>query len=108
MRGDIKPLEIMARREEWSEGVSLYGRQVIEGHSVAKVDLVTLTTTKPGDCHEPFLKLGIQEAQNLMDELWQCGLRPSEGSGSAGSLRATEKHLEDMRVIAMKKLNIDV
>ena len=37
----------------------------------------------------------------LMDELWQCGFRPSEGSGSAGSLAATERHLRDMQAIAM-------
>ena len=43
------------------------------------------------------LSLSEDLAQMLMDELWKCGLRPSEGSGSAGSLRATERHLEDMR-----------
>lgn len=42
-----------------------------------------------------------QEAQRLMDELWDCGLRPSEGTGSAGSLAATERHLKDMQTIAM-------
>jgi hypothetical protein len=36
----------------------------------------------------------------LMDQLWQCGLRPTEGTGSAGSLAATERHLKDMREIA--------
>jgi hypothetical protein len=38
-------------------------------------------------------------AQLLMDRLWECGLRPTEGSGSAGSLSATQKHLEDMRTL---------
>jgi hypothetical protein len=37
------------------------------------------------------------EAQHLMDELWRAGLRPSEGSGSAGALAATQAHLDDMR-----------
>lgn len=39
-------------------------------------------------------------AQELMDDLWRCGLRPSEGAGSAGALAATERHLADMRSVA--------
>jgi hypothetical protein len=53
---------------------------------------------------EPTLRLDTTEAQRLMDELWQCGLRPSEGTGSAGALAATQKHLEDMRKIAFDLL----
>lgn len=49
----------------------------------------------------PSFKLHPEQAQALMDQLWTCGLRPSEGSGSAGSLAATERHLEDMRKLAL-------
>lgn len=45
----------------------------------------------------PTFSLTQEAAQVLMDQLWDCGLRPSEGSGSAGALLATQKHLEDMR-----------
>jgi hypothetical protein len=38
--------------------------------------------------------------------LWNCGLRPTEGSGSAGSLAATQRHLDDMRTVAFHKLGI--
>jgi len=41
-----------------------------------------------------------------MDSLWDCGLRPSEGTGSAGALSATQKHLDDMRKIVFKKLGL--
>jgi hypothetical protein len=54
----------------------------------------------------PFLELGMPEGQKLMDELWDCGLRPSEGSGSAGAMRAVEKHLADMKKIAYHALKI--
>ena len=50
----------------------------------------------------PTFTLMLEEAQELMDSLWQVGLRPSEGTGSAGSLAATQKHLEDMRWLVMK------
>lgn len=36
-------------------------------------------------------------AQRLMDELWKCGLRPKEGTGSAGAMAATERHLADLQ-----------
>jgi len=41
-----------------------------------------------------------------MDDLWAAGVRPTEGTGSAGSLSATEKHLSDMRIIAFNQLGI--
>ncbi len=45
-------------------------------------------------------------AQGLMDDLWKCGIRPTEGAGTAGSMAAAQKHLADMRAIVSKKLNI--
>lgn len=53
---------------------------------------------------EPFAELDTTAAQRLMDELWSCGIRPTEGRGSAGSLAATERHLDDMRRIAFGAL----
>lgn len=50
---------------------------------------------------EPTMRLTLHQAQFLMDQLWDCGLRPSEGSGSAGAMAATQKHLEDMQAIAI-------
>ena len=50
-----------------------------------------------GAMMRPTLKIEYEDGQSLIDSLWTCGLRPSEGSGSAGSLKATERHLEDMR-----------
>lgn len=55
---------------------------------------------------DPLVRLDMAAAQELIDELWACGLRPTEGSGSAGSLAATERHLQDMRLIALKHLGI--
>lgn len=56
---------------------------------------------------EPLLRLRPHDAQELMDELWRCGLRPTEGTGSAGSLAATERHLKDMQRIAMGLLRLE-
>jgi hypothetical protein len=51
----------------------------------------------------PTAQLTRAEAQELIDGLWQCGLRPSEGSGSAGALAATQRHLDDMRTLVFDK-----
>lgn len=48
------------------------------------------------------------ESQKLMDDLWDCGIRPSEGTGSAGCLSATQKHLSDMRSIVSNKLKVEL
>lgn len=54
---------------------------------------------------QPTMSLTMTAAQQLMDELWRCGIRPTEGTGSAGSLAATERHLHDMQRIAFKLLH---
>jgi hypothetical protein len=51
---------------------------------------------------EPSLSLRPSEAQELMDELWRVGVRPSSGEGNAGQLGATKAHLEDMRTLVFK------
>lgn len=54
----------------------------------------------------PF-RIDIKAGQMLMDDLWQCGLRPTEGAGSAGAMRAAERHLADLRTILFKKMDIE-
>lgn len=45
------------------------------------------------------LAISKDTAQVLMDDLWNCGVRPSEGEGSAGSFSAQNKHLQDIRAM---------
>lgn len=66
-----------------------------------------LTPEEEAMNHDPSLQMTVEDAQQLMDELWRCGLRPVEAMGSAGQAAATEKHLQDMRRIAFHKLGID-
>jgi len=54
---------------------------------------------------EPFLRLEISEAQELMDSLWTAGLRPTEARGSAGAMDATQKHLADLQRVAFTLLD---
>jgi hypothetical protein len=66
--------------------------------SVAVPEPLTLKTLGEQDFESPpMLRLRIDEAQRLMDELWRAGVRPVEGAGSVGQLGAVQAHLEDMR-----------
>ena len=94
---------IRAQREIWNDTIAIHlAERKPSGLTVAQA--VTMTDIQPGEFTEPFLRLEHDAAQRLMDELWDCGLRPSEGTGSAGSLKATERHLTDMQRIAFMLL----
>lgn len=41
--------------------------------------------------------------QAALDAAWQAGLRPSAGVEEKGALKATEKHLEDMRRLVFEQ-----
>lgn len=94
--------DFMARREDWQEGVSLFAKQGAVGQTAALAQPLMFKVIEPGTRVEPFATLNIQSAQRLMDELWQCGLRPTEGAGSAGAMAATQRHLEDMRKLVFE------
>jgi hypothetical protein len=100
--GEILPIEIMARKEEWNDGVSVYMRQMTVGVGSTMALPVVFAPQQPNERAVPMLSLTIHQAQQLMDELWDCGMRPSEGSGSAGAMAAVQAHLSDMRKLVFK------
>lgn len=61
------------------------------------------TKVQPGQELRPTVRIDNDAAQELMDRLWECGIRPTAGAGSAGAMAATEKHLADMRRLAFAK-----
>ena len=107
MNRDIK---IRARQGDWYEDVKLYGFEYgfdEAGHYTRDAVITNaifekFTEEDIGKDIEPFVKLGKEQAQLLMDDLWDCGIRPTEGTGSAGAMAATERHLEDMRRLVFK------
>ena len=105
---DQPQLQIRAQRKEWH---GPFVDLLICSVSKNKWDVVEpLTTTMhelpPHAPAEPTLTISIDAAQRLLDNLWDCGLRPTQGKGSAGQLAAVERHLHDMRIIALDKLGI--
>lgn len=70
-------------------------REVLRGDSFDLIDPYVYTLD---DSHG--VCIDKTAAQGLMDSLWECGIRPTEGQGSAGQLAAQALHLKDMRDLA--------
>jgi len=97
--------QIRAEMPVWEDRINLYVRVTGQDGSHSFGRPLTLEVIPEGSAvWEPTMRIDKSDAQQFMDELWRIGLRPSEGSGSAGSLAATERHLADMKVIAMGAL----
>jgi len=91
----------------WAEIHILVRREDSRGKFIGQpVVMRQLTNQQEATYSEPTFRMEPETAQVLMDDLWRCGLRPSEGTGSAGALAATQRHLEDFRKIAFKQLGI--
>jgi hypothetical protein len=89
-------------------GVFVFGKSRGK-HTVAKsvtLQIIENEADYASVAREPLFYLDTHYAQQLMDSLWQAGLRPSEGAGSAGAMAAVEKHLADMRTIAFRGLGM--
>lgn len=90
----------------WHHSINIYLAEIREGKLFALItDLIATQYNEKdfGRVIEPSFSLSPEDAQALMDDLWNCGLRPSEGSGSVGALAATQRHLEDMRKLVFDK-----
>jgi hypothetical protein len=90
------------REPEWN-GVALRLR-VRDGGRAWMAQPLVLAPHEPGQFSQPFVRLDMGHAQMLIDELWRCGLRPTEGTGSAGALAATQAHLKDMQQLLAQVL----
>jgi hypothetical protein len=97
------------RAFQWGDWIGIYGFSVDREHR-HKHEARNLTMepiADEGQAQEPFVRLDREAAQELMDDLWQCGVRPAGAAGSVGQLDATRKHLADIRAIAFAKLEIE-
>lgn len=100
-------LDIQVAREPWRAGIAFRLYQIDNQILRVVESPLTLKTVGESEIVEPTFKISDSTAQKLMDMLWDCGLRPTEGSGSAGAMAATQKHLEDMRTLVFNPPNSD-
>ncbi|MCK5020057.1 MAG: hypothetical protein KAS32_23590 [Candidatus Peribacteraceae bacterium] len=96
-----KNTEIRAVAAPWHSGVDLLIRS-----GTAVCTSITMEEVNPHIIVDPSLTIGRNQAQTLIDDLWASGFRPTEGTGSAGSLKATENHLADMRRLVFDRTEL--
>lgn len=54
---------------------------------------------KGNEPYAPSAEISMSAAQTLMDQLWVCGLRPTQSDTNAGALSALKDHLKDLQKI---------
>lgn len=92
-------LKAHAMPAPWWGGIEVLLYSPKDGKRYGRIvtNFIVTDDVPDGAVIEPSFRMDTADAQSLMDELWQCGIRPSSGAGSAGQLAATQAHLEDMR-----------
>jgi hypothetical protein len=91
---------IRAQSTPWHFGVELF---IGDRDGKTRVKEILLERCEEMVTAPPSFNLDRMEAQTLMDDLWNCGIRPTEGTGSAGALRAVERHLADLQKLVFAK-----
>lgn len=96
-------LKLKAQRQPWSRriGFVFFTKESNQVYNSTNIEFVK---SQEAIEIEPTFFMNPEDVQELIDELWTIGFRPSEGTGSAGALAATQNHLEDMRKIAFDLL----
>lgn len=96
-------IEVFANAGPWSRHIELLiCINARDGQKYAVSDAITFTKVNDGEHVPPTLKLDHTAVQELIDSLWASGLRPTDGSGSAGAFAAQGRHLEDLRTLVFK------
>lgn len=104
----MKRTKVMARRDAFDDRIRVLVCEVDFSNRITAVaePVVMRERNSIEPIERETLRLDYEAAQSLMDELWTCGLRPTDGSGSAGALAATQKHLDDMRTLVFHLSNV--
>jgi hypothetical protein len=104
---DLGRLRVRAQSSPWWGGVevAILGERLANG-CIPCGEVIMRPVAQGGEIPRA-LVLRNEEAQALMDDLWNSGIRPTEGAGTAGAMRATERHIADLRAVAFKALGIE-
>ena len=104
----MRNFKVHAENRFYADAIAIHIYERLQNGDISLLSGLQFTTHHEAEIVEPqeAIQLQRETAQQLMDALWQCGLRPSEGSGSAGSLKATESHLKDMQELSRRLLGI--
>ena len=97
-------LRFICEQSYANAGIAFYGilDRLVPGDKRARIASITyedIDEESPAMWPAPAFVMTREHAQELMDSLYNCGIRPSDAGESVGALSATKFHLEDMRKI---------
>jgi hypothetical protein len=105
---ELNDFKIRLQRGHWGSGYDVILAKPNSENHISIVSNVEIESVGVDRIIDPLLSLTKNNAQLLMDDLWEAGIRPTEGTGSAGALKATQDHLTDMRKIVFSQLKMYV
>lgn len=82
-------------------------REESDHYYVLREKDVVLEKQFVGNLGSPSFHLNQEEAQQLFDDLWLAGFRPTEGYKGPEAFVAQGEHLKDMRKMLFNKLGIE-
>lgn len=102
----IIPVQTHLQRIKRDSEVSFEVLQIDDRKGYAPVISHWEEVPSGGPYPPPQFRLSGDEAQRLVDQLYDMGIRPTAEFRSAGQLGAVQKHLEDMRAIAFNAVDV--
>lgn len=101
------PVSIAAQMNHARELIELYVFADIESVRYCATE-VTFEKLEDGSRH-PHETLAINEAtaKQLMDSLWQAGVRPSDQFGRREGLTAKQAHIDDLRTVLFHTIGVE-
>ena len=102
-------LQIRCHNIPWARktGFCVFGKTVdsTENRKYAIVTNLEMQTINEGEELRPTFSFRNDQVQALMDELYRIGFRPTE-QGTKGELEAVKFHLNDMRELVGKIIDV--
>jgi hypothetical protein len=107
---DWETLRLKAHLAPWHFGIEFLLVQPMSFNQPKPLVLPgPLTLIEAPEMHvpiEPTFRLSMQSAQQLIDDLWHAGLRPTAGKSSEGLVEAKQQHINDLRTILFQEHGI--
>jgi hypothetical protein len=100
-------IHIDAARDHYAQAIGLYIFDVPECRYVEGVERpvsfaaeIKMEATTPGMYRNPSLRIPFESAQELMDALWNCNIRPTDQPDRSGEIAALKAHISDLQRMA--------
>lgn len=95
-------MKALIQKSPWSDSIALHFAERV-GTKFSVMINATFRDQVPGELMpEAPIRMSLVEAQELVDQLYAAGVRPTAANGTVGQLDATKYHLEDMRTLVFK------